>query len=200
MFCKALCIVSVVVFSSIAPYSSAQTIAEYSSAASNEGCMAIPYSNWKENCVTHQSDVKLWCDGKGSRSCDESGLRDSAKLLEKIKNLETGIRERASQNKPDEARDLQNKKQEAENELASARKEVQRRLEINQQCVQHRVNVQKVFDAAGERVSSERSDSSKTAIHASLDQIKTRLSSGKGNHATEINEARKAEEFCKRQL
>jgi hypothetical protein len=177
----------------------AETVGDYTAAANNDGCLAIPYSNWKERCLTHQSDAKLWCDGKGSRTCDERHLRSDA-FLEKIRNLDSAIRDRSSQNKPDEVRDLQAKKKEAENELASARKEVERRLDITRQCIQHRVLVQKVFDLANDRVESERRDSSKAAIHPTLDNIKTKLTRGKGGHETEIREAQQVESFCKRQL
>jgi hypothetical protein len=157
--------------------------------------MAIPYTNWRGQCVSHQSDVKLWCDGKGSQSCDESGLRSDS-FLEKIKNLESAI----SQAKPEDKRNLEDKKKQAENELASARKEVQRRLELTQQCIQYRVLVQKVFDSAKERVESERSDSNKAAIRDALGKIKDALSKGKDGHETQVKEAQTREQYCKRQL
>ena len=199
MLPKAIHAIGLAVLASLAQSSRAQTVEEYTAAADKEGCLAIPYSNWREKCQTHQSDVKLWCDGKGRRSCDESGLR-SESFLEKIRNLEIGIKERTSQNKLDEARDLEDKKKTAENELASARKEVERRRDITQQCIQHRVLVQSVFDSAIQRVESERGDSSKAAIHVTLDKIKKTLSDGKGDHATQIQEARKSEEECQKQL
>jgi hypothetical protein len=200
MLPKTIFVVVLAVLSSLAQSSPAQTtIEEYTAAANKEGCLAIPYSNWREKCITYQSDVKLWCDGKGRRTCDESGLRSDS-ILEKIRNLDIGIRERTSQNKPDEVRELQNKKQTAENELAAARKEVERRRDITQQCIQQRVLVQTVFDSAVGRVESERSDSSKTAIHPTLDKIKRTLLDGKGDHETQIREARKSEEECKKQL
>jgi hypothetical protein len=179
--------------------SHAQTVEEYTAAANNSGCMAIPYANWREKCQTHQSDVKLWCDGKGARICDERHLRSDS-FLEKIRNLDTAIKDRTAQNKTDEVRDLQEKKKAAENELASARKEVERRLELTQQCIQHRGLVQKIFDSAVGRVESERSDSAKAAIHSSLDKIKSILSGGKSGHADAISEAQRVESFCKRQL
>lgn len=179
--------------------SHAQSVEEYTAAANNSGCMAIPYANWREKCQTHQSDVKLWCDGKGSRICDERHLRSDS-FIEKIRNLDTAIKDRTAQNKTDEVRDLQEKKKAAENELASARKEVERRLDLTQQCIQHRGLVQKVFDSAVGRVESERSDSAKGAIHSSLDKIKSTLSGGKSGHADAISEAQRVESYCKRQL
>jgi hypothetical protein len=179
----------------IAQDSIAQTVEEYTAAMNSEGCMAIPYANWREQCVSHQSDVKQWCEGRGSQSCDESGLRSDS-FLEKIRNLESAI----SQARPEDKGSLEDKKKQAENELASARREVQRRLEITQQCIQYRVLVQKVFDSASERVESERNNSSKAAIRGALDKIKDTLSRGKSGHDTQIREAQTREQFCKRQL
>lgn len=179
----------------IAQNSVAQTVEEYTAAMNSEGCKAIPYANWREQCISHQSDVKLWCEGKGSQSCDESGLRSDS-FLEKIKNLETAI----SQAKPEDKSNLEEKKKQAENELGSARKEVQRRLDITQQCIQYRELVQKVFDSAKERVESERSDSNKAAIRDALGKIKDALSAGKPGHETQVREAQTREKYCKSQL
>ena len=199
MSSKTVCAVGLAVLVALVQASYAETVEAYSAAMGEKGCMAIPYSSLKEKCITHQSDVKLWCDGKGRRTCDESGLR-SESFLNKIRELENGIREKNAQNKPDEVRTLEGKKKEAENELASARKEVERRRDITRQCIQHRELVQGVFDSAVKRVESERSDSRKLAVHAALDTIKTILSGGKGDHNTQVQEARRSEEECTRQL
>ena len=196
---KTTCAIGFMILAALGQASYAETVEAYSAAMGEKGCMAIPYSSLKEKCITHQSDVKLWCDGKGSRTCDESGLRSDS-FLNKIRELENGIREKGAQNKPDEVRDLEGKKKDAENNLASARKEVERRREITLQCIQYRELVQGVFDSAVKRVESERSDSRKAAVHAALDTIKTILSGGKGDHNTQIQEARKSEEICKKQL
>ena len=155
MKAKFICSVGILASALFTLSSHAQTVEEYTAASNNSGCIAIPYANFREKCQTHQSDVKLWCDGKGSRICDERHF-SSDSFLEKIRNLDTAIKDRTAQNKTDEVRDLQNQKKTAENEITSAGKEVERRLELTQQCIKHRGLVQKFLtpQSGGSRASA----------------------------------------------
>lgn len=176
---------------------SAETPEKYKAAANEKGCMAIPFSSAQSTCISEQSDAKLWCEGKGAMSCEE--LRTQG-LIDQIKNLDVAIKKATDEKKTQELSDLESKKKAAERQIEGNRKEAERRAYNNEQCIQYRVRVQKVFDEAEKRAISQRSLDSNKPSWSDLDKIISELGSGKKGHETQINEAKSRLNFCKNPL
>lgn len=71
----------------------ADKLSDFKSAASNDGCESIPYSDDRSTCTSQQSPVHEWCDGgRGVVSCigGESGTRQIKDAIDKAQRaLET---------------------------------------------------------------------------------------------------------------
>lgn len=198
----------------------ADTLSEFQSAASQEGCASIPYTTLRSECNSTQAKVNQWCKGDmGEISCKSigalSGIRSNiAGIQSKLKSLQTSRKdlERKLSSTSDATlkksiqteignidksiADLEGKIEALEAQAEKDRAVITKRIEVAQACVQHRKSVQALFQEAATKASAETDDE----VEALAEQLVAQWEEERDSHLIAIRNYEGAVATCQGKL
>lgn len=198
----------------------ADKLSDFKSAASNDGCESIPYSDYRSTCSSQQSPVHEWCDGgRGAVSCPggESGTRQVKDAVDKAQRALEAAKDanrnadsnRGKSNLTDDqkrAAEEEYKKtsegvDQAEKALEQAKKDLEARAKLVSEalynidkCLDYRHAVMNVFSSAQDRV---RNESDPPEIVPYARQLRDKWETSKPGHAEAITVKENALARCK---
>lgn len=118
----------------------AQTMEEWRSAKSKDGCETIPYSSLQQNCESAAREQETYCVSKQS-SCTSDNPAGLVATFNSLKDQ----RGRISSSEAEERNRLQKLIDEKEDALEDLEDKLKERLDVGQRCYKAREYVQEAF-------------------------------------------------------
>jgi hypothetical protein len=163
---------------------------EFALAATQTGCLSIPYSSYQASCKSHQRQVQKFCKESGKFSCSDLSIKSRQVNVDNIKKGVAAMRKAKAPKEDIKKKQAQLK--DAKDELKRVRQQVRKNLQTAKGCYTNRVAVHNIFGKILSRIKLEKDED----VQSSVATLVSHYQSERLGHTKQIFSAQQALAIC----